>query len=261
MRVFFIAWQDPESRSWRPVGRLTFDNETYKFVYTKGALTRNFIPFGFMHDLHSSYESPTLFPLFTNRLLTKNRPEYNEFLNWLNLTPDGDNSASQLALTGGIRGTDSLMVFPLPEPQSNHTYYVQFLCHGIRYLAEEAQKLIAQLKPGTRLYPMFDVQNMADPSAISMRTEPAMIIGYIPRYFVHDIRILLSTGQEDSARIFVEKVNPDAPVQFKLLCSFTSNWPKGFRPFSGSLFQPIDQERRRDKKLSEMGKIKNPRKR
>ena len=238
-RSVFVAWQDPDTRGWRPVGRLTFEKQRYRFVYTKGAKAKNFTPFGRMTDLELTYESSELFPLFANRLLSKNRPEYLEYLGWLNLFAHEDTALSQLALTGGIRGTDSLMVFPCPEPQVNGTYHVQFLSHGLRYLAAEAQKLVEQLKPDTRLYLMYDVQNEQDPRAVSIRTEPAMIVGYVPRYFASDFRSLLSKNEKDAVKVVVERVNRGAPIQFRLLCSITANWPKGFQPCSGRLFQPL----------------------
>jgi len=36
MKTLFLAWQDYESRSWSPIGRLTFDEKRYQFVYIQG---------------------------------------------------------------------------------------------------------------------------------------------------------------------------------------------------------------------------------
>lgn len=38
LKTLFLAWQDGKSRYWYPIGRLTFDGEMYKFVYTQGML-------------------------------------------------------------------------------------------------------------------------------------------------------------------------------------------------------------------------------
>lgn len=54
-----------------------------------------FIPFGSLRDLHEVYESPELFPLFTNRVISKKRPEYRDFLRWLDLE---DSEADPLVL-------------------------------------------------------------------------------------------------------------------------------------------------------------------
>ena len=34
--MLFLAWQDPVSRAWFPIGRLSSDGTTYQFVYTQG---------------------------------------------------------------------------------------------------------------------------------------------------------------------------------------------------------------------------------
>ena len=69
MKSLFVAWQDPQSRQWAPVGRLSRDDGQYRFVYTRGAKELpNFTPFGLMTDLQVEYVSDELFPLFANRI-------------------------------------------------------------------------------------------------------------------------------------------------------------------------------------------------
>jgi hypothetical protein len=34
MTTLYVAWRDPETRSWYPVGQLSFEGEAYRFVYT-----------------------------------------------------------------------------------------------------------------------------------------------------------------------------------------------------------------------------------
>src|SRR3954463_2868057 len=103
MRTVYVAWQDPKSRDWYPVGRLTH-NGKYRFVYTEGAaVSPDFLPFGRMTDLNVAYESDNLFPLFANRLLPKSRPEYSDYLRWLDV--DEDDPLSPLAIlsrSGGL---------------------------------------------------------------------------------------------------------------------------------------------------------------
>jgi len=101
MKVLYLAWRDPKGRTWFPVGRLSFDGKVYRFVYTRGAKqSPNFLPFARMEDLTTIYESDELFPLFANRLLSKKRPEYQEFLQWLNTRPGEDDPLTSLALEG-----------------------------------------------------------------------------------------------------------------------------------------------------------------
>jgi hypothetical protein len=242
MKKLFLAWQDPKDRSWLPVGCLTVENDNYRFVYTQGAKrSGNFQPFARMKQLDTIYESKELFPLFANRLLSKSRSEYKNFLKWLDLNENEDDPLSILALTEGIRSTDTLKVFPCPEKQPDGTYHIHFFAHGIRYLPEDAIKLINNLQAGTRLYLMFDIQNTHDPSAIALRTEnPIFIVGYCPRYITKDIYKILKEQNSYEVKVLVERVNQDAPIQLRLLCNITGLWPDDFNPCSTELYEPIE---------------------
>jgi hypothetical protein len=241
MKVLFVSWQDPIDRHWRPVGRLSFEDNHFTFVYTKGAKTaENFLPFGRMNDLNGAYVSRELFPFFSNRILSKSRPEYKEYLEWLDVPIGKDDPLALLALTGGIRGTDSIMIFPCPEPTSDGKYVVHFFSQGLRYLKDQALEIVGSLQPGTQLFLMLDVQNEFDEMAIALRTDkPPVFVGYAPRYFASDFRQLLSSSIRKSVKVLVERVNGSAPVQLRLLCSITSEWPKDFAPCSGELFEPL----------------------
>ena len=240
MKKLFVAWQNPEDRSWLPVGRLTLDNNEYKFVYTKGAIkNKKFYPFARMKKLDGIYESKELFPLFANRLLSKKRPEYKDFLKWLNLNED--DPINLLARTEGIRTTDTLMVFPCPEKQTDGTYHIHFFVHGIRYLPDYNIEEINKLQPEDRLYLMFDIQNQYDFQAIALRTEKMILVGYYPRYLTHDFYSLLRNNDhvDKNVTVLVERVNQNAPIQFRLLCNVTGVWTDDFKPCSSELYEPI----------------------
>src|SRR5947209_4726112 len=119
MRPLFLAWQDPESRRWYPVGRLETLNGLYSFTYTKGAeLARSdaqFKPLMSFPELHTIYVSERLFPLFANRLLSPTRPEYSDYLQWLSIPENARDPVAILYRSGGRRVTDTLEVFPGPE--------------------------------------------------------------------------------------------------------------------------------------------------
>ena len=241
MKVLYLAWRDPQSRNWFPVGRLSFDGGGYRFVYTRGAKqSLNFIPFARMEDLSAVYESNELFPLFANRLLSKKRPEYTDFLHWLNVRPGEDDPLTVLGRTEGIRETDSLAVFPCPERGADNTYRVQFFGHGLRYLLPEAMLRIHKLFPGEQLYLMPDPQNQYDSHAVALRAnDPVTLVGYCPRYLAGDFLHLLKESGPGNTRVIVEKVNPDAPIQLRLLCRLTAEWPENFRPCSGEWYEPL----------------------
>ena len=244
MKVLYLAWQDPESRQWYPVGKLTSDKGIYRFVYTKGAtLSKNFIPFGSMRDLYEVYRSREMFPLFANRLISKKRPEYRDFLRWLDLREDEADPLVLLGRTEGVRATDSLTVFPCPELDPQGRYVVHFFSHGLRHLADEARLRINALHTDDRLYLMPDPQNPYDGYALAIRTnDPATIVGYCPRYISGDFLEILENNP-DSVEVYVKRVNPEAPMQLRLLCTLTADWPEKFKPCSSEHYTELGNDR------------------
>ncbi len=241
MKSLFVACQDPQSRQWAPVGRLSKDDNQYHFVYTQGARQLpNFTPFGRMADLKAEYVSEQLFPLFANRILAKSRPEYDDYLGWLGMNREKYDALDELARTGGLRATDSLEVFSCPQPTKNHSYEVFFFGRGLRYLHAENPRRVAELKPGDPLYLMQDIQNQHDKQALLLRTDdPVTLAGYAPRYFSAEFSQLLSTLDVEKVKVVVEKVNLDAPLQYRILCRLVAPWPVNFQPFQSELFNSL----------------------
>jgi len=68
----FLAWQDPVSRYWFTIGRLTFEDGKYQFVYTQGVKEAQekcaFKALSSFPNLDEIYTSTHLFPVFANRL-------------------------------------------------------------------------------------------------------------------------------------------------------------------------------------------------
>ncbi len=243
MTVLYLAWQDPKSRERFPVGKLSSEDGIYRFVYTKGAkLSKNFIPFGFMQDLHAEYKSHALLPLFANRLISKKRPEYRDFLRWLDLREVEADPLVILARTEGVRATDSLTLFPCPEPDAHGRYVVHFFSHGLRHLSDEARIRINTLGAGERLYLLPDPQNPHDGYALALRTDaPTTIVWYCPRYIARDFLEILENSP-NSVHVRVKRVNADAPIQLRLLCTLTADWPENFKPCSSEDYQELGHD-------------------
>jgi len=248
--TLFLAWQDPTRRRWLPIGRLTSNGRRYAFVYTRGALEAQndagFEPLSAFPVLDRVYTSSELFPLFTNRLVPRSRPEYTDYLRWLNVPPSEDDPVLILARSGGERITDTLEVFPCPERTSSAKYTITFLVHGIRHLPDDAIARVSNLEPGERLLMVKDFQNPVDTMALALRTaekyeRDVHLVGYCPRYLRSDFGRLIDS-QESEIKVVVERVNaPPAPIQFRLLCRLEGQWPEGFEPFSSPDYAPIIQ--------------------
>jgi len=237
MNTLYVAWQDPETRGWAPVARLSHGDGVYRFEYTKGARNQRFVPFGRMTELDQVYYSRKLFPLFANRLLAKSRPEYHTYLEWLGVADETQDPMLLLARSGGARGTDLLEVFAQPQANEQGEYEVYFFSHGLRYRPPETLARINDLKPGDILNLTPDRENQVDSFAILLHTKDQLNVGFCPRYLAPDVQRLLNSDAE--WRLIVARVNPGAPVQFRLLCQLVFTLPGDIGFFAGEDFQPI----------------------
>jgi hypothetical protein len=244
--ALFVAWQPSDSRQpWRPVGKLECADGIYRFGYTKGALRGDFRPFPGLPDLSVCYEAEELFPLFKNRLLSESRPEYEEFLRWGGfLAGERPDPISILGITEGLRQTDSVEVFPCPQPDAAGCYVNTFFLHGLRWLPPAALERVATLEPGDALRLMFDVQNEHDRQAVAVRTaSDRTLIGYFPRYLAHDAWTLVVNCDPALMHLSVVQLNGNAPLQNRVLCRLRSCWPDGFAPCSSDEFSPLAAEK------------------
>lgn len=220
----YLAWRDPDTTDWRVVGQLSEQDGSYFFGYTKGALCSNkFQTFDGMQDLHKRYESRELFPMFKNRILPKNRPEYPEFLQWLGLREEDATPISILGRSGGLRGTDQLQLFKRLEFRDDGSFEAYFFVHGLRYLPQNTADRVDRLQLGEKLFLCPDSQNEYDAEAVLIRADrPPEIIGYCPRYLAKAIKKLL-LQDSNCLTISVEALQESAPINYKLLCKLVGN--------------------------------------
>lgn len=227
MDTLHVAWQEPDSKEWIPVAVLTRrENGNFRFFYTQGVLrAKNFKPFSGMDELETIYESETLFPVFSNRLISRNRPEFKDYLRWMGLDNSNDDPMSILALTGGIRGTDSVELFAPPTFAQDGSYNLEFFARSLLFLDKQTLEAIGQFKPGTQLYLMKDVQNSVDRFAIALRSnKPILFVGYCPRYYAKNLGNLLAS-EDSELTIHVKCANPEAPLNMRLLCKLSAKHP------------------------------------
>jgi hypothetical protein len=248
MSELFLAWRDPHNRGWYVVGRLTYADEFYEFVYTRGMLTAateaGFQPLPSFPDASFRYRSTGLFPLFANRLPPRSRPDYSDFVQYLNFVESELDPIAILGLSGGRRVTDTFEMFRMPERDTSGMCHIRFFVHGLGHLSAESHARADRLNAGERLLLMHDFQNPADSRALLLRTAEAVKgdvypVGYCPRYLLDDLYTLFQE-QTTAPEVRVERINlAPAPVSFRVLCSLTARWPWTYEPFSGDQYQPL----------------------
>lgn len=254
-RRLVVAWQHPDSRSIDPVGFLSYDGRSYRLAYIRHALqVRDFRPlFGF-EDLHRSYASERLFPLFAQRVMDPRRPDYHRYVERLGL-PDDASPWEQIARSQGRRQGDSIQL--LPEPTvSDGMLSCLFLVNGVRHVpdrdislegrslhvtAEQVEDALMRMKKGDALHLMPEPQNPVNPLAILVAAISLTPVGWVPDLLVEDLHRLLS--HTAAVKVSVEHVNgPDAPWHMRLLARLTAPVASGFRFFSGDRWQSLARQ-------------------
>ena len=243
MKTLFLAWQDPNTRTWFPIGRLTYDGEEYQFVYVKGALAaRDKCSFNGLYsfpEFNKIYKSTVIFPLFSNRIMRRSRPDYKNYIERLNIAENEDEPINILARSGGKLATDTLEVFPSPSKDKNGLYEIKFFARGLRYLPSASVERILKLEKDELLYLEPEPDNPHDSNALILRTKNNDKVGYCPRYLNSDFLVLLKENP-NHVQVRVERINPaPTPLQLRLLCNLTAEWQSGFNPFSGNEYHPI----------------------
>ena len=223
-----VAWQHPESRLISPVGLLEHGSG-YRFSYLRRAVgLSGFQPFLSFPEWERQYTSPTLFPLFAQRIMSPRRPDFSQFLRQLDLDEDAT-PWEQLARSEGRSSGDTVQVFPIPPVQSDGSTVCLFLVHGIRHLNHGQ---LPDLRHGEPLTLRDVPTNPFDPAAVQVRTEGGKQLGFVPNLLLQHLAVI--RAMPTAVGLTVEHVNgPEAPPHLRLLARLEGTAPPGYRPMSG----------------------------
>ena len=242
-RTLFLAWQDSRSRQWFPVGRLDADTSrsTFRFRYTGGAeraqLEGGFSLAADFPELKGDYRSPVLFPLFGNRIMPTERPDFADYVQILDLPARAD-PIEILAVDGGSHVTDAFEVFPKLEKGNDGNFRCRFFLHGWRYVNSTAQTRLDRVAVDDRLHVTLELSNPVARVAVQLQTLDYHVIGWAPRYLVKDLMMALAESP-GTCVAHVVRVNPlPAPSQQRLLIELAGNWGR-HEPMTDRDFQPL----------------------
>jgi hypothetical protein len=223
-----VAWQNRITRLIEPVGVLEH-GPPYRFRYLRRAgQVDGFLPFVSFRELERTYTSPNLFPLFSQRIMSMRRPDFQEFLDQLHLSREST-PWEQLARSEGRSSGDTVQVFPVPSVTGDGATTCRFLVHGIRHVADG---LPPDLVAGQPLKLRDDPMNPVNPDAVQVCTGDGEPLGYVPDLLLEHLRAMQDTA---AVRLTVEHVNgPEAPPHLRLLARLEGRVPPGYEPMSGA---------------------------
>ena len=243
-KTLFLARQDKaETRQWFPVGRLDADADAadYRFRYTGGA-RRAQEEVGYplaveFPDLERDYRASALFPTFQNRVMSPRRPDFAEYVRKLDLTKSAD-PIELLSVSGGHRVTDAYEVFPRLVKDPDGNFVCRFFLHGWRHANAAAQERIDALRADEKLLIALELTNPAGPLAVQIQTTDYHMIGWAPRYLVHDLAMAMAESTGEYAAQVARINGQPLPWKQRFLIEMSSRWAT-HEPMTGEDFQPL----------------------
>lgn len=231
-----VAWQHPESRLIAPVGVLEH-GIGYRFRYLRRAVrVTDFRPFLSFPRWEQTYLSESLFPLFSQRIMSPRRPDFHQFLHQLDL----DENASpweQLARSEGRSNGDTVQVFPTPTVHRDGSTTSRFLVHGIRHVNDGN---LPRLAPGDILELHDEPMNPKNAAAVQVWTSDGRALGYVPDLLLEHVSVLRSAGSAPT--LVVEHVNgSDVPPHLRLLVRLDGRIVDGYLPMRGPRWRTFDE--------------------
>lgn len=214
-RCLLVIWQDPVSRLFVKIGRLTELPDGYRFEYLEGSKDPSFEPLQSFPERDSVYLTPQLPAFFRNRVMSRQRASYPEYASWLGLDPAANAPFEVLARTGGGRATDTFHIVEEPSVGPSGRAVIRFFASGLRHVPEGELRL-QRLVPGDRLYVRPEPENPVNARALLIDVRANEPVGWVPDWLLEDVHQF-----RDSARVFqmlAERVNVSAPAHLKLLC-------------------------------------------
>ena len=216
-RRLFLIWQNPDTRQFIRVGVLSeLVDGRYVFGYTAGAQADGFHPLAQFPDLSKTYVSDALPAFFVNRLMSKKRQSYPDYLNAIGIESPGlDTPMELLARTGGPRASDTFHLVDDLAADEGGRVVSRFLASGVRHV-EGATDALSRVCSGDELELRPEAANPVNRRAQLVCAVSGEALGYVPDWLLGDLENLLDRAK--SYQVIAERVSPDEQPHLRLLC-------------------------------------------
>lgn len=217
-RRLFLIWQNPESRQFIRIGALSeLSDGRYAFAYADDArAAADFYPLTQFPDLGRTYVSTRLPAFFVNRLMSRKRDSFPDYLRYLGIdSADLDTPMELLARTGGPRETDTFHLVDDFIADDDGVITSRFLASGVRYVDADGSRL-AGIEAGQRLKLRSEPDNPVNERAQLICVGSGEPVGYVPDWLLTDLEDLQVRSSD--LEIIAERVSPDAQPHLRLLC-------------------------------------------
>lgn len=236
--LLLVTQKEPTQQLYRSIGFLEYDEAQYAFYYLRSAIAASwFRPLPGFSQVYRRYVSTELFPLFRERVPSSRRDDFRSTMRLLGLPQDAG-PFEVLARSGGHRTGDSIELIPVPTVDPDGFVSFTFFSHGVRYMTEDAQNRIANLRAGELLKLVPELTNPVNPHAMLVTEHGRLSLGYVPDPLVDLVADISSRPHA----LTVERANgSDVPFHFRLMVRLAGRVdPRQPAPFTGLAWQPVD---------------------
>lgn len=235
-----VLWQHPVTREIVPIGRFIREGGAFAFSYTRAAAAVDgFRPLPGMTDLHRRYESHQIPAVFSQRVMSPERPDYAQYMDTLGLTSALATPWEQIVESGGDRAGDTLQFMPIPRVTCGRAQ-ARFLANGVSHIPEDERVLpgrsirvtrqaqeeaLRGLRVGDEVLLEPELRNPEDPNAVLL-IAGGVPVGWVPRVLSSGVRQLV---RNEPCHATVHRIgSPNAPFHLRLVLDLNVPVPSGF---------------------------------
>ncbi|KAB1660536.1 hypothetical protein F8O07_00645 [Pseudoclavibacter sp. CFCC 13796] len=222
-RQLIVTWQNIDTRAIEPIGLLTNAGDEFRFEYFESAKSvLGFRPFPGFKDFDHVYTAEELFPLFSSRVLSSTRPDYQEYVEKLDLQVSDATPWELLTRSEGKTAGDTIQLFPVPRRRgqeleldvliagSRHMTKKKVIPEGAapvgNYPPEDFESLLSEISPGDQLSLVRETDNNAGRAYARLVLKDTVDpIGYLPDWIAKEFEQHIDKGE---VSLTVTRVNP-----------------------------------------------------
>lgn len=243
-RRLAVSWRDPVEHTTSAVGMLSDAGDGYKFAYLRStALLADFRPFIGFPVLDRVYRARQLFPFFSQRVMSSNRPDFADYLSMLALSPAAT-AFDVLARSGGKRKGDSVQVVEEPWVDALGQSECSFFVAGVRHSPsgpDLTNSELSRLAPGGSLRLVPETDNPVNPRArLVMPPGLGTAVGWVPDLLLGHIEAMERQGVVTTTVIAVN--GPDRPWHLRLLVQTHGRVALEDLPFRGTIWKTFEAD-------------------
>lgn len=144
-----------------------------------------------------------------------------------------------MAVDGGYRATDSYQVFPKIDKGVEGCFQTRFFLHEWRHVNQQAQDCLEKRFAGEELYVTVELTNPETTTAVQIQTKDYHMLGWAPRYLVHDLVRAMAYSSGVIKAKFVPFNAMPAPSKQRVLIELSGQWLEHYVPMEDEGFKRI----------------------